>query len=164
MSDHSERPATTVAARLNELFATVTWTDDRGRTRQYSTPQVAAAISADPSHDTTVSRVYLATLRSGANSNPTVAVVRAIAKFFDERRAPGTAPVTAAFVLGEDDATGPEDRELHRKLADRQVRLIAMRAGDLSPAVRRQVLEMLDLLDQPSAPGAPAGGGTAESG
>jgi hypothetical protein len=142
---------------LNELFATVTWTDDRGRTREYSTPQVAKAITDDPEHDTTVSRVYLATLRSGANANPTVAVLKAIAKFFDERRAAGTPPVTASFLLGEHDPAGddPEARELRDKLADRQVRMIAMRAGDMSPAVRRQVLQMLDILDQSTGTGTP---------
>jgi hypothetical protein len=145
----------TVAARLNELFAGVTWTDDRGRRREYSTPEVARAISADPAHETTLSRVYLATLRSGANANPTVAVLKAIAKFFDERRAPGTAPITASFLLGEGDpaADDPEARELRDKLADRQVRMIAMRAGDMTPAVRRQVLQMLDILDQTTTSG-----------
>jgi hypothetical protein len=149
----SDRPSATVASRLNELFATVTWTDDRGRPREYSNPQVAKAITDDPAHDTTLSRVYLATLRSGTNANPTVAVLKAIAKFFDERRAPGTAPVTASFLLGEDapGEAGPEARELREKLADRQVRMIAMRAGDLTPAVRRQVLEMLDILDRTTA-------------
>ncbi|GGN76966.1 hypothetical protein GCM10010112_49580 [Actinoplanes lobatus] len=147
MSDH---PETTVAARLNQLFATVTWVDDRGRAREYSTPQVAAAITDDPSHSTTVSRVYLATLRSGANANPTVSVLKAIAKFFDERRPAGTPPITAGFLLGEGDPIEEdrEERELRDKLADRQVRMIAMRAGDLTPAVRRQVLQMLDILDQ----------------
>jgi ESX-1-secreted protein regulator len=141
----------TVADRLNELFATVSWTDGRGRRREYSTPEVARAISADPGHETTLSRVYLATLRSGANTNPTVAVLKAIAKFFDERRAPGTARITASFLLGEGD--DPEARELREKLADRQVRMIAMRAGDMTPAVRRQVLQMLDILDQTTAAG-----------
>jgi hypothetical protein len=147
----------TVAARLNELFATVTWTDDRGRAREYSTPQVARAISEDPAHDTTVSRVYLATLRSGANANPTVAVLKAIAKFFDERRPAGTPPVTASFLLGEGDRAGddPEARELRGKLADRQVRMIAMRAGDMTPAVRRQVLQMLDILEQTTGAATP---------
>jgi hypothetical protein len=157
MSDSAGRPPATVAARLNELFATVTWVDDRGRTREYSTPQVARAITDDPAHDTSVSRVYLATLRSGANTNPTVAVLKAIAKFFDERRAPGSAPVTASFLLGEHDPArdDPETRELRRKLADRQVRMIAMRAGDMTPAVRRQVLQMLDILGEPAADSAP---------
>src|SRR5437879_6053712 len=115
-----------LARRLNELFATVTYVDDRGRRREYSTPQVAAAISADPAHDTTMSRVYLATLRSGANANPTIGVIRALARFFDERRDPGTPPITAATLLGESALGGEEDaeeRELREKLADRQVRM-----------------------------------------
>jgi hypothetical protein len=157
MSESAERPPATVAARLNELFATVTWVDERGRRREYSTPQVAKAISDDPSHDTTVSRVYLATLRSGANANPTVAILKAIAKFFDERRAAGIVPITASFLLGEDDPAGDDQEavELRRKLADRQVRMIAMRAGDMTPALRRQVLQMLDILDQSTGSGAP---------
>jgi hypothetical protein len=119
---------------------------------------VAKAISNDPAHDTTMSRVYLATLRSGANANPTVAVLKAIAKFFDERRPPGAPPITASFLLGDGDRAGddPEARELCDKLADRQVRMIAMRAGDLTPAVRRQVLQMLDILDQPTGAAGPA--------
>ncbi|MGW2050991.1 hypothetical protein ACWCPF_38390 [Streptomyces sp. NPDC001858] len=142
----SPPPVRGLADRLNELFATVTYVDERGRRREYSTPQVAKAISDDPGHDTTVSRVYLATLRSGANTNPTISVVRAIARFFDECRGPEHPPVTAAFLLGEDEAD--EDRELRRRLADHQVRAIAMRAGDMSPALRRQVLKMLDVLDE----------------
>ncbi|GAA3340551.1 hypothetical protein GCM10020358_28610 [Amorphoplanes nipponensis] len=162
MPDHPDRPPATVAARLNQLFATITWTDERGRTREYSNPQVARAITDDPAHDTSVSRVYLATLRSGANANPTVAVLKAIAKFFDERRPAGRPPVTASFLLGEDDPAGedPEARELRHKLADRQVRMIAMRAGDMSPAVRRQVLRMLDVLGQTGDPGSSPGDGS----
>lgn len=142
-------PQSTVAGRLNELFATVTWVDKQGRRREYSTPQVARAISDDPSHDTTVSRVYLATLRSGTNTNPTVAVLRAIARFFDQRRADETPPITASYFLDEED----ESQEFRRQLADRQVRMIAMRAGNMTPAVRRQVLQMLDILDQPTSDG-----------
>jgi hypothetical protein len=150
MPETPDTPPATVAARLNELFAAVTWVDDRGRAREYSTPHVAKAISDDPSHSTTMSRVYLATLRSGANANPTVAVLKAIAKFFHERRAAGAAPITASILLGENDPAGDdrEATELRRKLADQQVRMIAMRAGDLTPAVRRQVLQMLDILEQ----------------
>lgn len=147
----------TVAERLNELFATVTWVDQQGRRREFSTPQVARAISDDPSHDTTVSRVYLATLRSGTNTNPTVAVLKAIARFFDQRRAGDAAPITASYFLDEED----ESQEFRRQLADRQVRMIAMRAGNMTPAVRRQVLQMLDVLEQPvsdeCAPDQPGG-------
>ncbi|MBV9845050.1 MAG: XRE family transcriptional regulator [Kutzneria sp.] len=137
----------TLADRLNTLFATVGRLDSKGRRREYSTPYVAKMISADPSHDTTVSRVYLATLRSGTNTNPTIAVVKALAKFFDEHREHGTTPITPAYLLGDEGNNGDaEERELREKLADSQVRMIAMRAGDMTPAVRRQVLKMLDVL------------------
>ncbi|MBT0772282.1 hypothetical protein KIH74_25275 [Kineosporia sp. J2-2] len=140
MSDH--RPV--FADRLNELFATVGQRDEKGVWREFSTPHVARAISEDDSHDTTMSRVYLATLRSGANTNPTIAVVRAIARFFDAHRAAHDAPVTASYLLGED----AEEIEWRRALADHQVRAIAMRAGEMSPQLRRQVLRMLDVLDE----------------
>lgn len=140
MSD--PRPA--FADRLNELFATIGQRDANGAWREFSTPQVARAISEDPAHGTTMSRVYLATLRSGSNTNPTIAVVRAIATFFDQHRAPHDAPVTASYLLGEN----TEEIEWRQKLADHQVRAIAMRAGEMSPQLRRQVLRMLDVLDE----------------
>ncbi|MFD4575717.1 hypothetical protein ACFWNK_24595 [Streptomyces sp. NPDC058417] len=144
------RPAGDFTQCLNGLFASVTYEDETGRQRSYSTPYVAKKITEDPSHDTTVSRVYLAALRSGRNTNPTIAVVRAIAKFFDERRVPGMPPITAAHLLGVEDVE--EQEELERKLADRQVRTIAMRAGEMTPAMRRQLLQMLDALDEQAVP------------
>lgn len=146
MSDH--RPD--FAERLNELFATVGQRDEHGTWREFSTPHVARAISEDPRHSTTMSRVYLATLRSGSNTNPTIAVVRAIAAFFDEHRDRHDPPITAAYLLGED----PEEIEWRRRLADHQVRAIAMRAGEMSPQLRRQVLRMLDVLDETGDGGA----------
>ncbi len=133
----------TMGQRLNDLFATVT-DDSKGRSREFSTPYVAKTISDDQSHDTTISRVYLNGLRNGTNANPTVAVVRAITKFFDEHRRSGTPPITAAYLLGDD---APEDRALREKLADHQVRTIAIRAGNMDNRLRRQVLQMLDVLD-----------------
>lgn len=144
------RPAGDFTQCLNGLFASVTFQDDHGRTQSYSTPYVARKITEDPSHDTTVSRVYLAALRSGRNTNPTIAVVKAIAKFFDERRAPGMPPITAAYLLGVEEVE--ELEELERKLTDRQVRTIAMRAGEMTPAMRRQLLQMLDALDEQAVP------------
>lgn len=141
--DGTGRIASSLQQRLNDLFATITY-EHNGRRREYSTPHVARAISEDTSHETTLSRVYLNGLRNGTNTNPTVAVVRALAKFFDEHRAPSTPPITAACLLDEVDA---QDRELREKLADRQVRTIAMRAGNMDDRMRRQVLKMLDVLD-----------------
>ena len=135
-----QRPAT-LAQRLNALFATIT-RESRQRRREYSTPHVANAISEDPSHDTTISRVYLNALRNGSNTNPTVAVVRAIAKFFDDHRDPASQPVTVAYLLGEGD-----DPELTAQLADDQVRTIALRAGNMDDRRRDEVLRMLDVID-----------------
>ncbi|WP_330349977.1 hypothetical protein [Streptomyces sp. NBC_00582] len=146
------RPAGDFTQCLNGLFASVTYEDDHGRTQSYSTPYVARKITEDPSHDTTVSRVYLAALRSGRNTNPTIAVVKAIAKFFDERRTPGMPHITAAYLLGVEEVE--ELEELERKLTDRQVRTIAMRAGEMTPAMRRQLLQMLDALDAQADPSA----------
>ncbi|KUO13468.1 hypothetical protein AQJ58_04370 [Streptomyces sp. DSM 15324] len=131
----------------------MTYEDNHGRTQSYSTPYVARKITEDPSHDTTVSRVYLAALRSGRNTNPTIAVVKAIAKFFDERRTPGMPHITAAYLLGVEEVE--ELEELERKLTDRQVRTIAMRAGEMTPAMRRQLLQMLDALDAQADSSAP---------
>lgn len=139
----------TLAQRLNTLFATVTH-ESRGRRREYSTPHVAKAISEDPSYGTTISRVYLNGLRNGTNTNPTVAVVQAVAKFFDEHRDPAAPPVTAAYLLGEGDG-----RALTEQLAHDQVRRIALRAGNMDDQRRDQVLRMLDVID----PQEPASGG-----
>lgn len=141
-----DRPA--FADRLNELFATIGRRDENGVWREFSTPFVARAISEDPAHATALSRVYLATLRSGSNTNPTIAVVRAIAQFFDAHRAPHDVPVTASYLLGED----AEEIEWRRRLADHQVRAIALRAGEMSPQLRRQVLRMLDVLGETEEP------------
>lgn len=145
---HSPSPSV-LAERLNELFATVTYVDQYGRRREYSTPYVAKAVSEDPTHDTTLSRVYLATLRNGTNANPTVAMLRAIAKFFNDHRLEGACPIAAAYLLGEDESD--EDRQLRAKLANTEVRAIAMRAGSMSPTARHQVLRMLDVLDDHTA-------------
>ncbi len=146
------QPAGDFTQCLNDLFASVTYQSDKGRTQSYSTPYVARKITEDPSHDTTVSRVYLAGLRSGRNTNPTIAVVKALAKFFDERRTPDMPPITAAYLLGVEEVE--EVEELERKLTDRQVRTIAMRAGEMTPAMRRQLLRMLDALDEQALPAA----------
>lgn len=152
----SRRSQPSVAERLNDLFASVTY-ESNGQVREYSTPHVAKAISDDPSHETTLSRVYLNGLRNGTNTNPTVAVVRALAKFFDEHRPPGLPPITTAYLLGDEDV---EDRELRERLADREVRAITIRASFLDDQQRGQLLRMLDALapeDEEQATPAPRG-------
>lgn len=144
--DHEDRRFD-LAERLNDLFATVT-DRSRGQRHEYTTPAVAQAISDDPAHDTTISRVYLNGLRNGTNTNPTIGVVRAVAKFFDERRSPFEHPVTAAYLLGEE---GPEERALRAALADERVRSLALRAAELEDARLDQALRMLTVLAQEAA-------------
>ncbi|QIZ01827.2 hypothetical protein HEP87_29790 [Streptomyces sp. S1D4-11] len=138
-----------LAERLNALFAATRSIDDHGRQREYSTAEVARAVTADTSHPATLSRSYLAMLRNGSHTNPTLGVLEGLAKFFDDHRPPGTAPITVQSLVGQDD---PEDDLLRQRLADHQVRAIAMRAGAMTPAMRRQLLKMIAVFDQDDAP------------
>ena len=148
MAERMQAGAMPLARRLNALFAMVGWTDAHGRRREYSTAQVAEAVTADPSHPATLSRSYLAMLRNGAHTNPTLGVLKALAKFFDDRRDPETMPITVQWLVGDD---GLEDARLWQRLADRQVQAIAMRAGAMTPAMRKQLLRMIEVLDEGGA-------------
>jgi hypothetical protein len=145
-----------LARRLNHLFnTTVKAVDKRGRPVRFSTPEVAAAITEDPSHPISISRVTLWKVREG-KANPTLEKVRAIAKFFDDHRPDGAPRVTAAWLLAEGDDV-PEPRQpapIQGTLPERaeQVRTIAMRAGRMSPDRLRMLVEMIEVID-------PGGGG-----
>ncbi|CAL9450961.1 hypothetical protein SUDANB58_02447 [Streptomyces sp. enrichment culture] len=138
-----------LAERLNSLFALVRWTDAHGRQREYSTAEVAKAVTTDPSHPTTLSRSYLAMLRNGSHANPTLSVLEGLAKFFDDHRSPGTPPITVQWLVAQED---PEDELLRQRLADHQVRAIAMRAGEMTPAMRKQLLKMIEIFNQDGTP------------
>ncbi|MEV8309796.1 hypothetical protein AB0P36_21205 [Streptomyces flavidovirens] len=144
-----------LAERLNALFAMVRWTDAHGRQREYSTAEVAKAVTVDPSHPATLSRSYLAMLRNGSHTNPTLSVLEGLAKFFDDHRPSQTPPITVQWLVAQEDS---EDALLRQRLADHQVRAIAMRAGAMTPAMRKQLLKMIAILDQDgttdSGPGA----------
>lgn len=137
-----------LAERLNALFDQVRWTDANGRRREYSTEAVAKAVTADPAHPATLSRSYLAMLRNGSHTNPSLAVLEALAKFFDDRRPAGEPPVTVQWLVAREDPAAAEDELLRQRLADHQVRSIAMRAGEMTPAMRGQLLKMIELFDQ----------------
>ena len=84
-----------------------------------------------------------------SDANPTLSVLEGIAKFFDDHRPAGTAPITVQSLVAQDD---PEDELLRQRRADHQVRAIAMRAGDKTPAMRKQLLKMIAIFDQVSTP------------
>ncbi|MFI2372058.1 hypothetical protein [Streptomyces sp. NPDC018833] len=147
-SEGDRQQQQSLAGRLNSLFAMARWTDAHGRQREYSTAEVAKAVTTDPSHPTTLSRSYLAMLRNGSHTNPTLSVLEGLAKFFDDHRPPGTPPITVQWLVAQED---PEHELLRQRLADHQVRAIAMRAGEMTPAMRRQLLKMIAILDQDDA-------------
>ncbi|TDD48040.1 hypothetical protein E1263_33760 [Kribbella antibiotica] len=140
----------TLAERLNAWFADAAITDAVGRKRELSTSEVAQAISDDPSHDVTISRSYLTALRNGSQTNPTVNMLSAIVKFFQAQTM--TLPVSVSALTGEEPGpAGEANGEWAEALADRQVQAIAMRAGKLTPALREQVLSIIDALDSQRA-------------
>ncbi|QUQ65873.1 hypothetical protein [Kutzneria sp. CA-103260] len=156
-SEGAAQPEFVLARRLNHLFnTTVKAVDKRGRPVRYSTPEVAAAISDDPSHPISISRVTLWKVREG-KANPTMEKVRAIAKFFDDHRADGAPRVTAAWLLADgDDESGSPDALPERA---EQVRAIAMRAGRMSPDRLRMLVEMIEVIDPGGGEPLPSVGG-----
>ena len=154
-SEGAAPPEFALARRLNHLFnTTVKAVDKRGRPVRFSTPEVAAAITEDPSHPISISRVTLWKVREG-KANPTMEKVRAIAKFFDDHRPEGAPRVTAAWLLAEGDEPPIPVQQALPERAE-QVRAIAMRAGRMSPERLRMLLEMIEVIDP--------GGGEALSG
>lgn len=129
----------TLADRLNHLFATVRPREGR----EYSNEHVAAAIGREGS--VTISQSYIWALRKGSKDNPTMKHLEALARFFG-------VPVSYFF---DDEVTGRVNEQLvrlrmeqHRahSEADRQVELMAMRAGELSPGRRQQVMDLLEVV------------------
>jgi hypothetical protein len=138
---------TTLAERLNAWFADAATPDAVGRLREPTTSEVAKAISEDPSHDVTISRSYLTSLRNGSQTNPTMNVLSAIVRYFQSRDM--SLPVSVSALISEPAPTGAREEKEERTetLADRQVRSIAMRAGRLTPELREQLLSIMDVLD-----------------
>ncbi|MFI8346892.1 hypothetical protein [Streptomyces sp. NPDC085596] len=146
----------TLAERLNAWFADAATADTVGRLREPTTSEVAQAISRDPGHDITISRSYLTALRNGSQTNPTVSVLSAIVRYFQSREM--TLPVSVSALISEtpQPAAGEEKDEWAEALSDRQVRSIAMRAGQLTPELREQLLSIMDVLDAPGRSAGPA--------
>lgn len=127
-----------LADKLNHLFASM-----RPQTgREFSNEDVARGL-ADQS-GVTISQSYIWQLRKGKKENPTLRHLKALADFFG---------VPAAYFF-DDEVTDRIEEQLAALAAaqakineeDSQARLMAMRAGELSPARRRQVMELLDVV------------------
>jgi len=128
-----------LADKLNQLFAAIR--SEAGR--EYSNEHVAAAIREK---GVTISQSYIWQLRKGTKTNPTLRHLEALADFF--------AVATAYFLDGE---AGDRITEQLQQLAEVQarltedpaasdVKLMAMRAGELSADRRKQVMDLLDVV------------------
>ncbi|WP_338600483.1 XRE family transcriptional regulator [Saccharopolyspora sp. SCSIO 74807] len=137
--DAAEHGQSVFVARLRRLFDEITYVDEAGRRRRFSNQYVGDG--------TGLSRSYIDGLRNGRNTNPGLNVLTALAQFFNEHRSPDTPSITVSFLAGDDSGASGENASLREQLADRDVRAIAMRAGEASPRTRRQILKMLDALE-----------------
>ena len=131
VGDHAAR--TTFTERLNRLFAVVR---PAGRTRPYSNPEVARAVSA--AGDVQISPQYLWALRNGSRDNPTLKQIEALADFFG---------VPAAYFLSDERAADVEEQlALLAAARDADVREIMRRSSTLSAPDRLAVLRILQRL------------------
>ncbi|MBN6034171.1 helix-turn-helix transcriptional regulator [Amycolatopsis sp. 195334CR] len=132
-----------LAGKLNRLFAAVPRPDGK----EYTNEQVAEAVRASKLVKT-ISQSYIWQLRNGVKDNPTFAHLRGLAAFFE-------VPVSyfvddeVADRIDEKLAALRAERERIAELAsDSEARLIAMRAGELSPQGRRQVMDLLNVVHE----------------
>lgn len=120
-----------LAERLNHLFEVVR---PAGRTRPYSNPEVARAVSERG--DVQISPQYLWALRNGSRDNPTVRQLEALAAFF------GVPP--AYFLSDERAADIDEQLALLVAARDADVREILRRSTTLSGPDRLTVLRIIE--------------------
>ncbi|UMO99884.1 helix-turn-helix domain-containing protein [Amycolatopsis sp. EV170708-02-1] len=134
-----DEPGRSLAEKLDHLFAHVT----RRNGTEFTYEEVASAITAE---GVTISQSYVWQLRKGKKDNPTLKHLQGLADFFG-------VPVTYFFNEGVSDRV---DRQLEylraeqarlRELAETdEVRLMAMRAGELTTDRRELVKNLLDVV------------------
>ncbi|WP_439955947.1 helix-turn-helix domain-containing protein [Nocardia kruczakiae] len=121
---------TELAAKINRLLAVM---------HPPSEPplsNVAAAEAITKATGTSISAAYLWQLRSGVKSNPTVAHLRAIAKFFG---------VPPSYLLDNGtDAALDSQLSLLQAMKDAGVRNLALRASGLTPRTLSSIASIVD--------------------
>jgi transcriptional regulator with XRE-family HTH domain len=118
-----------IAAKLDRLFQRIRPPGPA----EYSYMAVAEAIRAQ--QGIPISHTYIWQLRTGRRTNPTVAHLTALARFFG---------VPVAYFLDDDEARRIDDQlELLRTLRDARVTEIAMRAADVSASSREAISEIV---------------------
>ncbi|WP_433855496.1 XRE family transcriptional regulator [Streptomyces kronopolitis] len=135
----SEATGRSLADKINHLFATIKDADGQ----EYSNDYVANAISQS---GISISMSYVWQLRKGKKDNPTVRHLTGLANFFG---------VPTAYFF-DDSVTGQVDGRLEKMAAEHasfsdalengDVKLMALRAGELSDERRKQVMDLLDVV------------------
>jgi transcriptional regulator with XRE-family HTH domain len=121
----------TLAAKLDYLFRVV---HPKGRA-EYTYREVAQAIN-DADSSTTISASYIWQLRRGEKDNPTIRHIEAMARFFG---------VPPSYFLDEQAAADiTAQLELLASMRDNDVREIALRASDLSPAALKMIKNLIE--------------------
>ena len=121
----------TLAAKLDYLFRVV---HPKGR-GEYTYREVAQAIN-DADSSTTISASYVWQLRRGEKDNPTIRHIEAMARFFG---------VPPSYFLDEQAAADiTAQLELLASMRDNDVREIALRASDLSPAALKMIKNLIE--------------------
>ncbi|MEY9846345.1 transcriptional regulator with XRE-family HTH domain [Streptacidiphilus sp. BW17] len=137
----SEQTARSLAGKINHLFDTIRRRDGH----EYSNTHVAAAIAE--AGVTTISQSYIWQLRKGEKTNPTINHLQALADFFG-------VPVAYFFDdevasrVERDAAALEEQARANEAMGGSEAKLMAMRAGELSPQRRKQVMDLLDVVYQ----------------
>ncbi len=129
----------TLAERLDHLFATVRRPDGQEYTNEY----VANAVTAK---GVTISQSYIWQLRKQKKDNPTLKHLQALADFFGVPPAYFFDDAVAGQIDEQIEALRAERERLSEAGSGTEARLMAMRAGELSPDRRRQVMELLDVV------------------
>jgi transcriptional regulator with XRE-family HTH domain len=120
-----------LAEKLDYLFRVV---HPKGR-GEYTYREVARAINHTES-GTTISASYVWQLRRGEKDNPTIRHIEAIARFF------GVPP--SYFLDDQAAADIAAQLELLASMRDNDVREIALRASDLSPAALKMIRNLIE--------------------
>jgi hypothetical protein len=139
--------------RLEYLFGIAGYRDQYGVWNTFTTADAAEKIAQLPErYRVKVSRSYLGMLRTGRYANPSIAVVLALVRFFNDHLPEGHRDISVDWLASgaADPVLRPTDseHELFPELDDTQVRHIAMRAGEMTPALRAQLIAILDMMDQ----------------
>ncbi|MEU1464974.1 helix-turn-helix domain-containing protein [Streptomyces sp. NPDC005727] len=135
----SQVPGRSLADKLNQLFATVR----PDASHEYSNERVAASIRKT---GVSISQSYIWQLRKGKKTNPSLKHLEALADFFGVPAAYFFEDQTTARITAQLELLAAEQARLQQASDGDDVKLMAMRAGQLSPEHRKQVMDLLDIV------------------